>query len=99
MADAPVPALPAAARRGMTAAFRHTRGGTGGTSWTCGAGVVIAEGQGMGRPGTWGWAGGLGTHLWVDPVRDVTYVVLTQACFDTTPGGGFAGFWRALAAC
>jgi len=70
-----------------------------GTSWTCGAGVVVAEGQPMGRPGTWGWAGGLGTHLWVDPVRDVAHVVLTQACFDATPGGGFAGFWRALADC
>ena len=70
-----------------------------GTSWSCGAGVVVAEGQDVGRPGTWGWAGGLGTHLWVDPVRDLVVVVLTQACFDTTPGGGFAGFWRALADC
>jgi len=69
-----------------------------GTSWTCGAGVVLAEAQAMGRPGTWGWAGGLGTHLWVDPVRELTHVVLTQAGFDATPGGGFAGFWRALAA-
>ncbi|WP_167584797.1 serine hydrolase domain-containing protein [Kineococcus rubinsiae] len=68
-----------------------------GTSWTCGAGVVVAEGQEVGRPGTWGWAGGLGTHLWADPVRDLVVVVLTQACFDHTPGGGFAGFWRALA--
>ncbi|NAZ81738.1 serine hydrolase [Kineococcus sp. R8] len=68
-----------------------------GTSWSCGAGVVVAEGQDVGRPGTWGWAGGLGTHLWVDPVRDLVVVVLTQACFDATPGGGFASFWAALA--
>jgi CubicO group peptidase (beta-lactamase class C family) len=36
------------------------------------------------RAGAFGWDGGLGTSFLVDPVRDLTVIVLTQRMFDSS---------------
>ena len=41
---------------------------------------VIIEGP---RAGAFGWDGGLGTSWLVDPIRDLTVIVLTQRMFET----------------
>jgi CubicO group peptidase (beta-lactamase class C family) len=50
--------------------FWQTRG------WGYGGGVTL--GQGPGSPGSYGWAGGFGTTVLVDPETRMTTIVLTQ---------------------
>jgi CubicO group peptidase (beta-lactamase class C family) len=79
------PILPAAAVAAMTRdqlapgqAARDGKGFLDGRSWGyCQS--VITEGP---RAGAFGWDGGLGTSWLVDPVRDLTVIVLTQRLFD-----------------
>ncbi|HEY4044724.1 MAG TPA: DUF899 family protein [Rhodopila sp.] len=43
-----------------------------------GYGGAVTLGQGPGRPGSYGWAGGFGTTVLVDPETRMTTIVLTQ---------------------
>jgi CubicO group peptidase (beta-lactamase class C family) len=45
--------------------------------WGFGAAVTL-PGGGIGRPGSYGWAGGFGTTMLVDPEARMTTIVLTQ---------------------
>jgi CubicO group peptidase (beta-lactamase class C family) len=56
------------------------RGFLVGRSWTFCQSVVI-EGP---YAGAYGWDGGLGTSLLIDPTRDLTVIVLTQRMFETS---------------
>jgi CubicO group peptidase (beta-lactamase class C family) len=56
-----------------------SRGFLFGRSWGFGQSVVT-EGP---YAGAFGWDGGLGTSLLVDPARDLTVIVLTQRFFDS----------------
>jgi CubicO group peptidase (beta-lactamase class C family) len=68
-----------------------------GLGWGYGLGVAIRpSAQGM-SPGSYGWNGGRGTSLWVDPVRDLTVVVMTQRMFQSAdPPDVHKQVWRAL---
>ncbi|WP_249584309.1 serine hydrolase domain-containing protein [Pseudomonas viridiflava] len=67
-----------------------------GAGWTFGLGPVIladplAAGQRQGA-GTWSWCGVYGSHYWVDPVSEVSLVVLT----NTAVAGAWGRFADAL---
>jgi CubicO group peptidase (beta-lactamase class C family) len=81
------PVLPADLVAAMTSdqltPAQKARGGLGpdfftGISWGFCTSVVTAGP----RAGAFGWAGGSGTTWLVDPVRDLTVIVLTQRMFD-----------------
>jgi CubicO group peptidase (beta-lactamase class C family) len=81
------PVLPANLVAAMTSdqltPAQKARGGLGpdfftGISWGFCTSVVTAGP----RAGAFGWAGGSGTTWLVDPVRDLTVIVLTQRMFD-----------------
>jgi len=63
-------------------ASQKEQAGTGflnGRSWgLCQS--VVTEGP---RAGAFGWDGGFGTSWLVDPVRDLTVIVLTQRMFES----------------
>lgn len=64
--------------------------------WTFGLGPVIladplAAGQRQGA-GTWSWCGVYGSHYWVDPVSEISLVVLT----NTAVAGAWGRFADAL---
>ena len=40
-------------------------------------------GLAVGRDGSWGWDGGLGTSFWVNPGVDLTVIVLTQRLWES----------------
>jgi len=40
-------------------------------------------GVGVGRDGSWGWDGGLGSSFWVSPELDLTVIVLTQRRWES----------------
>ncbi len=68
----------------------------GGAGWTFGLGPVIladplAAGQRQGA-GTWSWCGVYGSHYWVDPVSEISLVVLT----NTAVAGAWGRFADAL---
>ncbi len=46
--------------------------------WGFGGAVTLAGGRGAGRPGSYGWAGGFGTTVLIDPQSRMTTIVLTQ---------------------
>jgi len=67
-----------------------------GAGWTFGLGPVIladplAAGQRQGA-GTWSWCGVYGSHYWVDPVSEISLVVLT----NTAVAGAWGRFADAL---
>ncbi|WP_025993603.1 serine hydrolase domain-containing protein [Pseudomonas viridiflava] len=67
-----------------------------GAGWTFGLGLVIladplAAGQRQGA-GTWSWCGVYGSHYWVDPVSEISLVVLT----NTAVAGAWGRFADAL---
>lgn len=67
-----------------------------GPGWTFGLGPLIlddplAAGQPQGV-GTWSWCGLYGSHYWVDPVAEVSLVVLT----NTAVAGAWGGLADAL---
>jgi CubicO group peptidase (beta-lactamase class C family) len=81
------PVLPADLVAAMTSdqltPAQKARGGLGpdfftGISWGFCTSVITAGP----RAGAFGWAGGSGTTWLVDPVRDLTVIVLTQRMFD-----------------
>jgi CubicO group peptidase (beta-lactamase class C family) len=67
-----------AAQRGQAGAFLSGEG------WGFCQSVVV-DGE---RRGAYGWAGGLGTSWLVDPVRDLTVIVMTQRMFESAPTPG-----------
>lgn len=65
-------------------------------SWGFGGAVVTGHDV-AGRPGTYGWDGGLGTAWRVDPSRALVTVLLTNRAFDSpTPPAVIQDFWRAV---
>jgi CubicO group peptidase (beta-lactamase class C family) len=67
-----------------------------GESWGLGTGVDVEAVRPWQAVGRWGWTGGTGTTAYVDPVRDVVAVLLTQRAM-TGPLDGFDAFWTAVA--
>ena len=67
-----------------------------GAGWAFGLGpVILADPQAAGQrqgAGTWSWCGVYGSHYWVDPVSDISLVVLT----NTAVAGAWGGFADAL---
>jgi CubicO group peptidase (beta-lactamase class C family) len=66
----------------------------GGASWGHQTGVDV-DGP---HPGSWGWDGGTGTSVRVDPARDLVGVLLTQRMMEGAEDGPQA-FWDAVYAC
>lgn len=67
-----------------------------GVSWGLGTGVDVAAVEPWQAPGRWGWTGGTGTDVRVDPARDVVSVMLTQRAM-AGPDDGPEPFWAAVA--
>lgn len=70
-----------------------------GTSWGLGVAVDVAPSEPVEQvwhsPGCWGWVGGTGTALHVDPARELVVVLLTGR-FMGGPDDGQDDVWRAL---
>jgi CubicO group peptidase (beta-lactamase class C family) len=68
-----------------------------GLGWGYGVGVVVAATpEGM-PPAAYGWNGGRGTSLWVDPARELTVVIMTQRMFESADPPTFhKQVWRSV---
>ncbi|BCJ39296.1 serine hydrolase [Actinocatenispora thailandica] len=104
LADGGAPILPAAAVAAMTTdAITPAQREQGapilgpGTSWGLGTGVEVAAARPWQAAGAWGWDGGTGTTVRVDPSRELVGVLLTQRGM-AGPQDGFDPFWSAVAA-
>ncbi|WP_370617068.1 serine hydrolase domain-containing protein [Mumia sp. Pv 4-285] len=66
------------------------------SDWGLGFGVKTGD-QPDGRgTGSYGWDGGMGSTLWIDPAADVVAVLLTNQMWSSPqPTGVFEAFWRA----
>ncbi|KHL18998.1 UNVERIFIED_CONTAM: hypothetical protein LK11_04830 [Mumia flava] len=80
------------------AAATQARVSTGdGSAWGLGLGVLTADAADGRRAGTYGWDGGLGSSLWIDPASDVVAVLLTNQMWPSPqPPAVFEAFWRAV---
>ncbi|WP_030449681.1 serine hydrolase domain-containing protein [Actinocatenispora sera] len=103
LADGGAPILPAASVEAMTTeAITPAQRDQGvpilgpGLSWGLGTGVEIAAAEPWQAPGAWGWTGGTGTTVRVDPSRELVGVLLTQRGM-AGPQDGFDSFWSAVA--
>lgn len=68
----------------------------GRSGWGLGLGVATADQPDGRRAGSYGWDGGMGSTLWIDPVTDVVAVMLTnQMWASPEPTAVFEAFWRA----
>jgi CubicO group peptidase (beta-lactamase class C family) len=67
-----------------------------GVSWGLGTSVDVEAVEPWMAPGRWGWDGGTGTTVRVDPGRDAVGVLLTQRLM-AGPLDGFDDFWAAVA--
>lgn len=67
----------------------------GGLTWGLGGAVSLGGGE-MNLPaGSFGWNGGYGTSLWVDPANNLTGVLLTnQVVMSALPAEPLIGFWK-----
>jgi CubicO group peptidase (beta-lactamase class C family) len=62
-----------------------------------GIGLAVATRREPGRPGGFGWDGGLGTSWWSDPAEDLTGVLLTQAGWTSpAPPAVCRDFWTCV---
>lgn len=67
-----------------------------GASWGMGTAVDVEAAEPWMAPGRWGWTGGTGTSVYVDPARGTVGVLLTQREM-TGPLDRNDGFWTAVA--
>lgn len=68
-----------------------------GRSWGLGVGIDLDARYPGSHPGRFGWDGGTGTSLWVDPVSGVGGVLLTRQGMGTPePPEYLEAFWRAV---
>ena len=88
MTDQVTPAQKAAAN--FPPGFFDSRG------WGFGGGVVTARTGGAAVPGTFGWDGGLGTSLWVDPSEELIGVLLTQRAAFPLMSDVYLDFWTSV---
>jgi len=66
------------------------------SDWGLGFGVNTGDHPDGRRAGSYGWDGGMGSTLWVDPVSDVVAVLLTNQMWSSPePTPVFEAFWRA----
>ncbi|QMW66462.1 beta-lactamase family protein [Mumia sp. ZJ1417] len=64
--------------------------------WGLGFGVKTGDQPDGRSAGSYGWDGGMGSTLWVDPVKDVVAVLLTNQMWSSPePTAVFEAFWRA----
>lgn len=75
----------------LTAAQAEEAAFLDGVGWGAGMEVGLADGP---RPGRYGWAGGLGTLWWNDPLRDLQMLLLTQHPVWTTEFATTAHAWE-----
>jgi CubicO group peptidase (beta-lactamase class C family) len=74
----------------------HAAGVLGsGLTWGLGGSISLGNGE-MNLPkGAYGWNGGYGTTLFVDPANDLVGVLLTnQVIMSATPAEPLIGFWK-----
>lgn len=66
-----------------------------GHGWGLGMSVVMEPGDGL-QPGAYGWSGGFGTSMYMDPAKGLTTIVLTPRVFDgPDPPKLHKDFWAA----
>ncbi|MFI5959083.1 serine hydrolase domain-containing protein [Cryptosporangium sp. NPDC051539] len=61
--------------------------------WGFGVGVTIRRTGGAAVPGQFGWDGGLGTSMWIDPVEDLVGILLTQRAQFPLRSNVYQDFW------
>ncbi|MEV0229427.1 serine hydrolase domain-containing protein [Nonomuraea sp. NPDC050786] len=65
-----------------------------GGGWGFGVGIENRREDLAGKPGRFGWSGGLGTTMAVDPTEDVVGILLTQRALGAPrPPTAFLDFW------
>ena len=64
--------------------------------WGFGGGVITARTGGAASPGSYGWDGGLGTSLWVDPAEELIGVLLTQRAAFPLMSNVYLDFWTSV---
>ncbi|HKE96541.1 MAG TPA: serine hydrolase domain-containing protein [Povalibacter sp.] len=77
---------------------RHREGAElffhGYSSWGLGMAVDIAREEIYHSPGRFGWTGGFGTALYIDPANDVISILFTQRLMDSPePPRVYTDFW------
>ena len=65
--------------------------------WGFGGAVTTARGGGAGSPGSYGWTGGFGTSVLIDPAAGMTTVVLTQRLMRSADDTAISQEFQALA--
>ncbi|KAA1424889.1 beta-lactamase family protein [Mumia zhuanghuii] len=66
------------------------------SDWGLGFGVKTGDQPDGRRTGSYGWDGGMGSTLWIDPDADIVAVLLTNQMWSSPqPTPVFEAFWRA----
>jgi CubicO group peptidase (beta-lactamase class C family) len=61
--------------------------------WSFGGAVVTRRVSGSANPGAFGWDGGLGTSLRVDPAEDFAGILMTQRAAFPSSSKIYLDFW------
>ncbi|TQS41343.1 serine hydrolase domain-containing protein [Cryptosporangium phraense] len=61
--------------------------------WGFGVGVTTRRAGGAAVPGQFGWDGGLGTSMWIDPAEDLVGILLTQRAAFPQNSNVYLDFW------
>jgi CubicO group peptidase (beta-lactamase class C family) len=67
--------------------------------WGFGGAVVTRRASGSAVPGAYGWDGGLGTSMWIDPASDLVGILLTQRAAFPLMSEVYLDFWTSLYQC
>ena len=68
--------------------------GDGAATWGLGVSVIIRRTELAGSPGRFGWDGGTGTSVYVDPAEELIGILLTQREMTSPlPPDVFTDFW------